>query len=195
MVHEGLVLLVPRIGQDDGVEELAVLLVEEEVQFVAGVLGVLFALLRVGQLGPVQDEPELDQRRIAAQRHLQAIDACEAVVGLELRSGDVVEFECLVCRHDGDLFLLGEVGLGIQAGDKEQVAEGGFLLVKRDLAAGGVLRIDGHDVNLLVGAEVLAVDSHNALFVGAEVQQDGRRFAQKVEVGEVPRRGGGLGLA
>ena len=111
VIHEGLVLLVLEVRRDDRPEELGVLVVEEEAQLVAGVLGVLAQLLRRVQVGPVGDERELLEGRVAAERGQQAIGLGHSVADLEAGGRRVGDSQTVFGRHGGDEFLLG-IGFG-----------------------------------------------------------------------------------
>ena len=80
VIEERLVLLVRQIRLHDRREELRVLLRQEEVQFVAGVLRVQLAFLRVLELRPVQHERELGEPRVLGERRVQGVDLGERVV-------------------------------------------------------------------------------------------------------------------
>ena len=121
LVEERLVLLVLQVGQHHRLEERRVLPQQEVVQFVAGVLRVLRALLLRLQLVPVQNEPELHQVGIVAQRHHQRVDFGQAVVEFEAGRRDVFHAERLALIDDADLFLLREVLGGIESPGQPQI--------------------------------------------------------------------------
>ncbi len=87
----------------------------------AGVLRVLRAFLLRLQLVPVQQEPELDQVGIVAQRHHQRVDLGQAVVEFEAGRRDVCHAERLALIDDADLFLLREVLGGIESLGQPQI--------------------------------------------------------------------------
>ena len=68
VVDEGLVFLVLEVGRNGAAEELRVFVVEEEVQLVAGVFGVLLSFVGRVQLRPGGDEREFLERGIPAER-------------------------------------------------------------------------------------------------------------------------------
>ena len=121
-IEERLVLLIRQIGQHGRSEELGVLLIEEEAQLVAGIFRVVGPLLGVPQLVPIEDEAELDQLGVAAERREERVDLGQAVVGLELRRSDVGQIELFAFADEADLLLLGEVDLGIQSVGQSQIA-------------------------------------------------------------------------
>ena len=61
VVHEGGVLLVCQVRQDDQLEEPGILVVEEEVQLVAGVLRIKRPLFRILESRPTKNETELGE--------------------------------------------------------------------------------------------------------------------------------------
>ena len=67
LVHEILETLVPEVRRDNRVEERAVLLVDEEVELVRGVLAVQFAFLLVALPSPIRKEAEFGERAASAR--------------------------------------------------------------------------------------------------------------------------------
>ena len=56
MVEESFVLLVLQIGRDDCAEKFRVLLLQEEIQLVAGILGVEPLFFLGSEVGPARDK-------------------------------------------------------------------------------------------------------------------------------------------
>ena len=67
MVHEGLVALVGEVGKDDLLEKGGILLMNEEIELVAGEFRVPCLLFGKLEPRPIEDEPELCQVAVFAQ--------------------------------------------------------------------------------------------------------------------------------
>ena len=176
MIHECLVALVGEIGQDDRVEELRVAAVEEEVQLVTGILRVLGELRLGVEFRPLDQEPEFGEGGVGAQRVEVVEDLGEVFIGFDFRGAHVCNVERLSFGEHRCLLLLGEVGVCGKAVGEPEVADNSAALRQRELAEGGVLRVDGEHLEELAVAEVGGVDTHHAVFVGDEVE-DSRRAA------------------
>jgi hypothetical protein len=125
IVQERRLELLREIRPHDLAEEPGILLEQEEIELVAGVLRVLRELLLPRQPGPIGDEAELRQRRVAAHRGEEAQSFADRVVDLELRGGGVLEHEILIGLEEADLAPLGVVLPRVQSRDEPQVARRG----------------------------------------------------------------------
>ena len=66
VVQEGSLLLVLQVGLDHQLEKLGILVVEEEIQFVTGILRIQGTLLFFFQSWPGEQEAEFSQLRVLA---------------------------------------------------------------------------------------------------------------------------------
>jgi hypothetical protein len=82
-IHELLFFLVRQQRCHHLAEELRILVVQEEVQFMARKLGNLGPFFVVRQIRPPDDEAEFGQFGIAAERRVQRVDLGQAIVQLE----------------------------------------------------------------------------------------------------------------
>ena len=121
MIQKLFVLLILQIRQHNRAEEIGVLLVQEETQFVTRILRVLGPLLFGLQVRPAGQETELDQRGIATKRYVQRVDPAQTVVSFEFRTGNVAEHKLLFAVDHRDLLLLGVVLLWIKACGEAQI--------------------------------------------------------------------------
>jgi hypothetical protein len=119
-VDERLVALVGEVGADDAVEEFGVAEVEEQVELVAGVLGVLAAAGGVVEGVPLAEEPELAQGIGGAEREEDLVRAGGGVDELELAGAHVLDDEHAAGGGSVDAALLAEVAV---VGEGEAQAE------------------------------------------------------------------------
>ena len=185
VVHEGLIPLVVQEWLDDGVEKLWVLFVDEEVQFVTGILRVLGPFLIVLHLVPVENEAEFDQLRIAVQRSVQTIYSAQAVVSLEPGRGHVLEFEAALRLDHTDSLLLREVLLRVQPLDQPQIDEIPLRFSQSQGAIGSIVRIDRDHMKVLPPAEFFARDRNDPPLIRRKIHQHGRTVTEEIEIGEV----------
>ena len=106
IVEEGRFLLVGEVGLDDPVEEFRVPLQEEEIQFVAGVLGILLALFIVLHAGPVEDELELTQGGIILEGEQEVVNVAQVVEYAQAGGRRVGQLEGLPRVHHRHALLL-----------------------------------------------------------------------------------------
>ena len=167
MVEKLLFLLVRQIGPDRRLEKLGIFLVEEEMQFVAGVFEIQRVLLFELQRRPGFNEVELDKLRVAVQSRVQRKHPRDAVVGLEMRAGDVGNHQRCLGLQNADQFLLRVVLLRIEPLGQPQIEILGLDIRKRHDPAHRVLRINGHEQQLLMRPRSARLNSTTPFLSGS----------------------------
>ena len=165
-VHEGLVLLVFQVRGDDFAEELWIFFMQEEIQFVAGVLRIEPPLFLVVERRPSRDEREFLESRVAAEHGEQAIGFGHRVAGFEAGGCGVADGQCVPSGEGGDQFLLG-IGLGwVEAGHLAQFASRHGRVVQRHTTQHRGHRVRCQDAHIRVSLQFRARDAHHAILVG-----------------------------
>ena len=147
------------------IEELAIFLQQEEVQFVAGILGIERPLFRRVQTGPVEKEAKLSELRIAAQRRVQRVDSPQRVIGFESRGGNIRQHELLALSNHAHSLLLSKVPVGIESGQQSLIEKLHRFLVQGLVAIGRAGRVDRDNMQILVCAEFVERDANHSVFV------------------------------
>ena len=78
-------MLVCQVRFDDSIEELAVFVVQEEIQLMASIFRVLLLLLFRRHCWPIHQEAKLDQMFVLRQRSEQRINFAQTIVRLKFR--------------------------------------------------------------------------------------------------------------
>ena len=186
VVHESLGSLVGEIGDHDLGEERGILATEEQVQLVTGVLAVALALLLGAERGPARQKLELAQRTFTAvacgDRADQRVGLGQAVDDLELGRADVFEHEFVADAEARVTLAFDEVARGIEA-----VAQAQIFGLELRLGQGQQPRhqpacVGGHDLHELHAHELFALEGHDTLGVGLEVERHEAGAGEKVEV-------------
>ena len=79
IIEEGGFLLVGEVWFHHLVEELRILLQEEEVQFVASVLGVFLTLFLLLHVGPVENKSKLPQSGVVTESEQEIVSVTQVV--------------------------------------------------------------------------------------------------------------------
>ena len=183
LIHEGFILLIAEIGQDDLGEEDRVFPRKEEVQFVAGKLRVFRALLLILQFRPIQDESELREIGIMAESREERMNAGERFISLEIRAEQIGEGDGLARGEHTYLFAFGKGGFRIEIMAEARrlwnlVCTSGSATERQTAVLEHPL---GANLDKLAVSERLAIAAHDAVLVGHEIEEGGRGGGKEIE--------------
>ena len=192
VIDERPLLLRLQSRHNDRAEERRILLEQEQIQLVAGMLGIELLLLHLVELRPSQQKRKRRQIGALRQRPVECIDLREAVISLEPAGGDIGQLEvfsvCFPRLDERHFLLLDEVFLSIERRAEPQVGKQRGRGGEGHAAQQGLRRIDDDDRHLLMNAKLLKLDPDRAVVGRHEVRQDKPTISEKVEIGEALRR-------
>ena len=191
-IDERPVLLRLQSREDDRAEKGRILLEQEQIQLVAGMLGIELLFLHVVELRPPQQKRKRRQVGALRERPVKCKHLREAVVGLEPAGSDIGKLEVfsvgLPRLDDRHFLLLNEVFLRVKRRAEAQVGKQRGHGREGHAANECLRRIDDDDRHLLMGREFLERDPDRAVVGRHKVRQDKPAVSEKVEIRKALRR-------
>ena len=179
--------------ENDRAEERRILLEQEDVQFVAGMLGVKLLLLGLVELRPAEEKSKRRQIGALRERAVERKHLREAVVGLEPARRHIREFKIFAVGlprlDDRHFLLLNEVFLRIERRAEPEVGKERGRGGKGDAADERLRRIDDAHRHLLMGRQLLERNPNRAVGIGDEVGKHEAAVDEEIEIGKALRRG------
>ena len=185
IVEEGRFLLVGEVGLDDPVEEFRVPLQEEEIQFVADVLGILLTLFIVLHAGPVEDELELTQGGIIPEGEQEVVNVAQVVEYAQAGGRRVGQLEGLPRVHHRHALLLGIDLFRIEVRDHSQFAPNDRRLGQGHHGGSQLDGISRHYADLTQASALGKVELYETVIVWFEIGCQEGTFLEEVEAGEI----------
>ena len=192
MIDERSIFLRSQSREDDCAEERRILLEQEDVQLVAGMLGIELLLLHVVELWPAKEKRKRRQIGALRERAIERIHLREAVISLEPARRHIRQFKIfpvgLPRLDERHFLLLDEVLLRIERSPQPEVGKERRGGGEGDAADERLRRIDDADRHLLMGAKLLERNPDRAVGVGDEIGKHEAATDQKIEIGKTLRR-------
>ena len=181
LVDEGLVTFVGKVGCDHLREEPGILFPEEEVQLMAGELGIPGAFFLFLEIRPVEDELELTQGCVLPDGKQVTVSAGEILKNLKARGAQVLDLQALALLQEGDRVLFGEVAIRVESLAEAQVRDFGCTFRQGEFGVACPLMVEDEDVHVLAVPEGIEVDGEVALLVRLQVEKTDRAVDEEID--------------